>query len=88
MMTLMVIMMTLMMMTLMTMMMMTMMMIAMLPIKKTPQSKCRLPVLNWCPMKPNQVKGTVFAEMDDEKLYSVCYVNQIYSYLRTGMTSL
>lgn len=45
--------------------------VAMLPIKKTPQSKCRLPVLNWCPMKPNQVKGTVFAEMDDERLYLV-----------------
>ena len=40
--------------------------------KKTPQPKHRLPVLNWVAMKSNQVKGTVFSELDDEKLYSVC----------------
>lgn len=40
-------------------------------IKKTVQPKCRLPVLNWVAMKPNQVKGTVFSELDDEKLYTV-----------------
>jgi len=42
--------------------------------KKTPQPKHRLPVLNWVAMKSNQVKGTVFSELDDEKLYSVCIV--------------
>ena len=42
-------------------------------IKKTVQPKCRLPVLNWVAMKPNQVKGTVFSELDDEKLYTVSY---------------
>ena len=52
---------------------------AMLPRKKTPQPKHRLPVLNWVAMKPNQVTGTVFSEIDDEKLYSVrfsahCYI--------------
>ena len=40
--------------------------------KQTPQPKHRLPVLNWVAMKSNQVKGTVFSELDDEKLYSVC----------------
>ncbi len=40
-------------------------------IKKAVQPKCRLPVLNWVAMKPNQVKGTVFSELDDEKLYTV-----------------
>ena len=40
-------------------------------IKKKIQPKYRLPVLNWVAMKPNQVKGTVFSEIDDEKLYKV-----------------
>lgn len=40
-------------------------------IKKKIQTKYRLPVLNWTPMKPQQVKGTVFADLDDEKLYRV-----------------
>ena len=40
-------------------------------IKKSVQTKYRLPVLNWVAMKPNQVKGTVFSELDDEKLYTV-----------------
>jgi len=35
------------------------------------QPKYRLPVLNWVAMKPNQVKGTLFSELDDEKLYNV-----------------
>jgi len=42
--------------------------------RKTPQPKHRLPVLNWVAMKSNQVKGTVFSELDDEKLYSVSSV--------------
>ncbi|KAI0214437.1 Formin-like protein [Lamellibrachia satsuma] len=42
-----------------------------LPIKKKIQPHYRLPVLNWVAMKPNQVKGTVFADLDDEKLYKV-----------------
>ena len=40
-------------------------------IKKKIQTKFRLPILNWTPLKPQQVKGTVFSELDDEKLYSV-----------------
>ena len=42
-----------------------------LPIKKHIQPKYRLPVLNWVAMKPNQVKGTLFSDVDDEKLYNV-----------------
>jgi len=38
------------------------------------QPKYRLPVLNWVAMKPNQVKGTLFSELDDEKLYNVSFV--------------
>ena len=40
-------------------------------IKRKLQTKYRLPVLNWMAMKPNQVKGTIFSELDDEKLYGV-----------------
>jgi len=46
-----------------------------LPIRKHVQPKYRLPVLNWVAMKPNQVKGTLFSELDDEKLYNVsCHI--------------
>ncbi|XP_053707786.1 formin-like protein 1 [Synchiropus splendidus] len=34
--------------------------------KKPIQTKFRMPLLNWQPLKPNQVTGTVFNELDDE----------------------
>lgn len=40
-------------------------------IKRKLQTKYKLPTLNWIALKPNQVKGTVFSELDDDKLYSV-----------------
>ncbi|XP_022238281.1 formin-like protein CG32138 [Limulus polyphemus] len=40
-------------------------------IKKKYEPKYKLPSLNWIALKPNQVKGTVFNELDDEKLYKV-----------------
>ena len=40
-------------------------------IKRRMQTKFRLPILNWTPLRPQQVKGTIFSEIDDEKLYSV-----------------
>uniref|UniRef100_A0A8C4H720 Formin-like 1a n=1 Tax=Dicentrarchus labrax TaxID=13489 RepID=A0A8C4H720_DICLA len=36
--------------------------------KKTIQTKYRMPLLNWQPLKPNQVSGTVFNELDDEQI--------------------
>ncbi|XP_035037319.2 formin-like protein 1 isoform X1 [Hippoglossus stenolepis] len=36
--------------------------------KKPIQTKCRMPLLNWQPLKPNQVLGTVFNEIDDEQV--------------------
>ena len=36
--------------------------------KKKHQTKYRLPVLNWQAMKPSQIKGTIFNELDDEKI--------------------
>ncbi|KAJ8251784.1 hypothetical protein GJAV_G00225400 [Gymnothorax javanicus] len=34
--------------------------------KKPIQTKYRMPLLNWQALKPNQVTGTVFSELDDE----------------------
>ncbi|KAM8723030.1 formin-like protein 1 [Acanthopagrus schlegelii] len=36
--------------------------------KKPIQTKFRLPLLNWQALKPNQVTGTVFNELDDEQV--------------------
>ncbi|XP_064078271.1 formin-like protein isoform X4 [Macrobrachium nipponense] len=40
-------------------------------IKKKVNTKYKLPTLNWVALKPNQVRGTVFNELDDEKLYNI-----------------
>ncbi|XP_076328093.1 LOW QUALITY PROTEIN: formin-like protein [Tachypleus tridentatus] len=40
-------------------------------IKKRYQTKYKLPTLNWIALKPTQVKGTVFSEMDEDKLYEL-----------------
>ncbi|XP_029325500.1 formin-like protein 3 isoform X4 [Mus caroli] len=37
-------------------------------IKKPIKTKFRLPVFNWTALKPNQINGTVFSELDDEKI--------------------
>ncbi|XP_054614628.1 formin-like protein 1 [Dunckerocampus dactyliophorus] len=36
--------------------------------KKAIQTKFRMPLLNWQPLKPNQVTGTIFNELDDEQV--------------------
>ncbi|XP_061567977.1 formin-like protein 1 [Cololabis saira] len=36
--------------------------------KKTIQTKFKMPLLNWQALKPNQVTGTVFNELDDEQI--------------------
>ena len=38
-------------------------------IKRKVQTKYKLPTLNWVALKPNQVRGTIFNELDDEKLH-------------------
>nr|CAD7397943.1 unnamed protein product [Timema cristinae] len=40
-------------------------------IKRKVQTKYKLPTLNWVALKPNQVRGTIFNELDDDKLHSV-----------------
>ncbi|XP_043938130.1 formin-like protein 3 [Protopterus annectens] len=37
-------------------------------IKKPIKTKFRLPVFNWTALKPNQINGTVFSELDDERI--------------------
>lgn len=54
-------------------------------IKKKIQTKYRLPVLNWTPLKPQQVKGTVFADLDDEKLYRVIDFNEFEETFKLGV---
>ncbi|KAI5752250.1 hypothetical protein M8J77_015180 [Diaphorina citri] len=40
-------------------------------IKRKVQTKYKLPTLNWIALKPNQVRGTIFSELDDDRLFSV-----------------
>ncbi|XP_006887849.1 PREDICTED: formin-like protein 3-like [Elephantulus edwardii] len=37
-------------------------------IEKRIKTRFRLPVFNWTALKPNQISGTVFSELDDEKI--------------------
>ncbi|KAK5644344.1 hypothetical protein RI129_005644 [Pyrocoelia pectoralis] len=39
-------------------------------IKRKVQTKYKLPTVNWIPLKPNQVRGTVFNELDDDRLHN------------------
>ncbi|XP_067825184.1 formin-like protein 1 isoform X2 [Heptranchias perlo] len=41
---------------------------AALKVKQPIKTKFRMPILNWVALKPNQIDGTVFTELDDEKL--------------------
>jgi hypothetical protein len=40
-------------------------------IKKKIETKYKLPNLNWTSLKPGQVRGTIFSELDDEKYFKV-----------------
>ncbi|KAK7600967.1 hypothetical protein V9T40_008408 [Parthenolecanium corni] len=40
-------------------------------IKRKVQTKYKLPTLNWIALKPNQVRGTIFNELDEDKLFTV-----------------
>lgn len=53
-------------------------------IKKKIETKYRLPNLNWIALKPQQVKGTVFCELDDEKLMSIIDFDQFEELFKTG----
>ncbi|CAG5120372.1 unnamed protein product, partial [Candidula unifasciata] len=53
-------------------------------IKKKIQTKYRLPILNWTPLKPQQLKGTIFSDLDDEKLYTVIDFSEFEDIFRLG----
>ncbi|CAH1788909.1 unnamed protein product [Owenia fusiformis] len=57
-------------------------------IKRKIQTKHRLPLLNWMAMKPQQVKGTVFSDLDDEKLYDVINFDEFENKFKIGSLSL
>ena len=35
------------------------------------QTKYKLPVLHWRALKPNQIQGTIFNELDDEQIQKI-----------------
>lgn len=39
-------------------------------IKRKVQTKYKLPTINWIALKPNQVRGTIFNELDDDRLHT------------------
>lgn len=53
-------------------------------IKKKIETKYRLPNLNWIALKPQQVKGTVFCELDDEKLLKIIDFETFEELFKTG----
>lgn len=46
-------------------------------IKKPIQTKFRMPVLNWVALKPSQINGTVFNDIDDEAILQVTQTFEI-----------
>jgi hypothetical protein len=47
-------------------------------IKKKIPTKYKLPNLNWTSLKPGQVRGTVFSELDDEKYFKVKHISRLH----------
>ncbi|XP_055594773.1 formin-like protein [Uranotaenia lowii] len=54
-------------------------------IKRKVQTKYKLPTLNWVALKPNQVRGTIFNELDDEKLHRQIDFNEFEERFKIGM---
>ncbi|CAF3538513.1 unnamed protein product [Rotaria socialis] len=53
-------------------------------IKKKIQTKYKLPNLNWTSLKPGQVRGTVFCELDDEKYFKIIDFETFEELFKTG----
>ena len=53
-------------------------------IKRKIETKYRLPNLNWIALKPQQVKGTIFCELDDEKLFKLIDFETFEELFKTG----
>uniref|UniRef100_A0A8C6KMA1 Formin like 1 n=1 Tax=Nothobranchius furzeri TaxID=105023 RepID=A0A8C6KMA1_NOTFU len=51
--------------------------------KKPIQTKYRMPLLNWQALKPNQVSGTVFNELDDEQVLGELNMEMFEEHFKT-----
>lgn len=56
--------------------------------KKPIQTKFRMPLLNWVALKPNQITGTVFTELNDEKVLQVSVALSCFQCGRQGRGDL
>ncbi|XP_066998237.1 formin-like protein [Anabrus simplex] len=54
-------------------------------IKRKVQTKYKLPTLNWVALKPNQVRGTIFNELDDDRLYCVIDFSDFEERFKIGL---
>ncbi|XP_061448168.1 formin-like protein 1 isoform X2 [Rhineura floridana] len=52
-------------------------------IKKPIQTKFRMPIFNWVALKPNQINGTVFNELNDEKVLQELNMNDFEEQFKT-----
>lgn len=53
-------------------------------IKRKVQTKYKLPTVNWIALKPNQVRGTIFNELDDDKLHKFIDFNDFEERFKIG----
>lgn len=53
-------------------------------IKRKVQTKYKLPTVNWIALKPNQVRGTIFNELDDDKLFGCIDFNDFEERFKIG----
>ncbi|XP_017128396.1 formin-like protein isoform X3 [Drosophila elegans] len=54
-------------------------------IKRKVPTKYKLPTLNWIALKPNQVRGTIFNELDDEKIFKQIDFNEFEERFKIGI---
>ncbi|XP_068023250.1 formin-like protein 1 isoform X2 [Melanerpes formicivorus] len=52
-------------------------------VKKPIQTKFRMPVFNWVALKPSQIDGTVFTELNDEKVLQELDMNDFEEQFKT-----
>uniref|UniRef100_A0A6Q2X400 Formin-like 2b n=1 Tax=Esox lucius TaxID=8010 RepID=A0A6Q2X400_ESOLU len=57
--------------------------LAAVKIKKPIQTKFRMPVFNWVALKPSQINGTVFNDIDDEKILQELNVEEFEEMFKT-----
>lgn len=53
-------------------------------IRKKVQTKYKLPTFNWVALTPNQVRGTVFSQLDDEKLMDALDFSEFEEQFKIG----